>query len=251
MVKSNDPARDDLPRIELRVTGAWQSPAELWDQFEDGKLGYRLDENDLIHVSTGARFGLGTSPHDDDIAQIFEGTGRLSDEEIDRIARHTVKIHISGLGGSPDNARAIMQAAAALIRAGGSGVFIDNSGNAHGRDDWLKLAGDTQPGGAYWAFVAVTASEEEVFSVGMHCLGFRDAEMPDPPGREQGGFMIHNFLGYTYQSGATINDGEAIGGPEGASHRVRAIECTRFPADTPWYNPYGIWQLEWIDDDDD
>jgi hypothetical protein len=235
----------------LRVTGAWQSPAELSEKFEDGKLGYRLEENELVHITTGARFDLGTSPHDDDIAEIFDGTGRLSEAEIDAIAQHTVKIHVSGPGGSLDNARATMQAVAALVHAGGSGVFIDNSGNAHGRDDWLKLAGDPQPGGAYWAFVAVTASEEEVFSVGMHCLGFRDAEMPDPPGREQGGFMIHNFLGYTYQSGNEMHDGDPIGDPAGPTHRVRALACTRFPADTPCHNPYGIWRLEWMDDEED
>jgi hypothetical protein len=204
----------------------------------------------LINVQANQRFHLDVNDRDDQIADLFADTGRLSQEEIDAVSLHRVKVFITAPGGSPDAARAAMAAATALINAGGAGVFVDNCGNAHGPRDWLALAGDKKMGGMCWAFVSVTASKKEVFSMGMRCLGYRDAEFPNPPDRNYGGWVIHNFLGYSYQSGATILDGEAIGGPEGAEFRLRHLPYTRFAADTPFHNPYGVWRLGKIKDDE-
>src|SRR4030095_10619605 len=90
---------DKLPRIELRVPGPWRSPMELEDA--QGKAGTPpLSDDGLVHVSTGRMFHAGTSPHDDEIHELFEHTGRLSDSQVERIASHTVKIHVSGPGGA-------------------------------------------------------------------------------------------------------------------------------------------------------
>src|SRR5207248_3070114 len=139
-----------------------------------------------------------------------------SEKEVAAIAAHKVKVHVCGPGGSVKNARARMDVATAIVRAGGTGVMMDNYGNTHSAKDWLKLAGDTQPGGLYWAYVAVTAEPEEIWSCGMQCLGFRDVSLPDPPeDRELGGFLVHNFLGYVYQSGVEIKDGDPLGDEKG------------------------------------
>jgi hypothetical protein len=235
---------DVAPTIALRVTGPWTAPEEFGTALKKAAGGYELREKGLLHVASGRKFNCDATVHDDDIAELFADSGRLSDAEIDEIAAHKVKVHLSAPGGSPEAARAIMDAATALLHAGGTGVFIDNSGCAHGKRDWLKLAGDKQPGGLYWAYVAVTGGADEIFSTGMHCLGFRDAEMPDPPDRQFGGFFVHNFLGYMYQSGATILDGEMLGDEGEPMYRVRDTPCTRFPADAPFHNPYGVWRLE-------
>jgi hypothetical protein len=107
-------------------------------------------------------------------------------------------------------------------------------------------------GGMYWAFVSVAASKQEIFSAGMHCLGFRDAEMFDPTDRREYGMMLHEFLGFSYQSGATILDGDPLGGPDGPEFTLRHVECTRFDKDSPWHNPYGVWRLvKFVDDGSD
>jgi hypothetical protein len=247
--------KETVPRIDLRVPGPWRSPQELIGRVEKDGGGYRVDEEFLVHDASGARFAWGVSPHDDEIHELFAHDGRLSEEEIDRVASHAVKAHVSGPGGSPDAARAVMAAATALVKAGGYGVMVDNSGNTHGVDDWLALAGDTQPGGLYWAYVSVAGGSDEVWSVGMHCLGFRDAEVcvpniPDGPGQEDMCFLLHNFLGYCYQSGIPVNDGDPLGDEESALFRVRARPCTRFRTGTPHHNPYGVWLLEPIDEED-
>ena len=245
---------DTLPQIDLRIPGPWRAPEELEEALAGAGGGYEVTDERLLHRPSGRRFHLGVSPHDDQIHEIFDGTGRLSKKDVNRIASHAVKVHVCGPGGSPDAARALMEAGTALVRAGGYGVMVDNSGNAHGVDDWLALAGDKQPGGLYWAYVSVTASRKEVFSAGMHCLGFRDGEMMEPeemgaPSPQAAGMLLHNFLGYVYQSGMPVIDGDALGDEQSAMFRARARPCTRFPVDSSWYNPYGVWRLEALEGD--
>jgi hypothetical protein len=235
-----------VPIIELRVPGPWVSPDQLDAALKDRGTGFHLDEGSIVNFASGVKVEFGVSDHDNEIGPIFRGGhhGRMSEEELLAVGTHAVKVHVTGPGGSADAARPIVQAAAALVRAGGYGVFVDNSGNCHGPEDFLKLAGDTQPGGLYWTFVALTGSREQnaVGSTGMHCLGLRDCELLDPP--DDGNlvaFLLHNFLGYTYQSGATIHDGDILGGDMPGVPRFRAVhqDDQRMAPGTPMHNPYG------------
>ena len=241
------------PRIALRVPGPWLSSDELGDALERAESGYTFapgeeDQPQLVHIATHRRWNIDTSDHDDDLVKVFAGKPRPpTDDELDAIAQHAVKIHLTGAGGSEEDARATMHAATALIRAGGSGVLIDSSTAAHGPTDWLALSNDSHGGGLFWAYVVVGGSEEEIFSIGMHCLGFRDAEMPGPLDPQSAVFYIQNFLGYVTQSGRTVHDGDILGG-EDPSYRAIHVPCTRFLPDAPFYNPYGIYRLEKIEE---
>jgi hypothetical protein len=246
---------DTLPRVDFRIPGPWESLDEFRDALARADRKYELTGENLVHTPTGRRFHFGVSEHDDQIAEVFAGGGRITREEVERIDSHAVKIHLSAPGGSVDAVHGLMKAAAAVVRAGGFGVMVDNSGTTHAPRDWLDLTrveGDDVPGGCYWACVAVTAGGGEAFSSGMHCLGHRDAEIEIPPGgdREAAGFALHNFLGYVLQSGVTIVDGDALGDESTALFSAHARPCTRFPKDTPFFNPYGVWRLEAVASDD-
>jgi hypothetical protein len=240
---SPDPL-DTVPQIDLRIPGPWATQRDFMDAVERANTGYEFGEGGLVHSKTGRRFLLGASEHDDEIAELFAGAGRLSAQQVKTIASHKVKVHVSGPGGSVKAAKAVMDAATAIVKAGGFGVFVDNSGNAHGREDWLALAGDKDLGGVYWAYVSATAGKAEAWSVGMHCLGYRDAEVFGIADRQAAGFLLHNFLGYSYQSGNPIVDGDPLGSEFGPMFRARAHPFTRVPPGTPFYNPYGVWRLE-------
>jgi hypothetical protein len=248
--------QDSVPEITLRIPGPWASPEEFRKALAKADTGYTIQtgleagsEAFVAHHATGRRFRLAATERDDEIVELFAGSGRMAPKEIKALKNHKVKVFLSGPGGSLEAARAFLAVGAAVIKAGGLGVMVDNCGNCHSPRDWLALAGDKQMGGMYWAFVSVTASEEEVFSAGMHCLGFRDAELPDPDDSQTSGMMMHEFLGYTYQSGAAIVDGDPIGSPAGPEFILRHVPCTRFPKNSPWYNPYGVWRLEKFKDE--
>src|SRR5918993_1595354 len=100
---------DTVPRIELRVPGPWASPGEFRDAVDRVDGDYRFSEDgSLEHVRTGRRFELAVSAPDDEIAELFQATGRLDGREVGQVAAHKVKVHVCGPGGSPDAARAAM-----------------------------------------------------------------------------------------------------------------------------------------------
>ncbi len=249
--------QDTVPQIILRIPGPWESPEQLAAALAKAGDGYSVpraepgEDRWLLHQPSGQRFALSAVERDDQIIDLFADSPRISPAELRALRRHRVKVFISGPGGSIEAARAFLAIGAALVKAGALGVMVDNSGNCHSPRDWLSLAGDKQMGGMYWAFVSVTAGKDEVFSAGMHCLGFRDAELLHPDDPRSSGMMMHEFLGYTYQSGANILDGDPIGGPDGPEFILRHVECTRFPKDMPWHNPYGVWRLEVFEGDEE
>ena len=49
--------------------------------------------------------------------------------------------------------------------------------------------------------------------------------------------------------GRTKIDGDPIGGPDCPEFTLRHVECTRFPKDMPWHNPYGVWRLGNVEDE--
>lgn len=247
--------QDSVPEITLRIPGPWESPTHLREALARADTGCIIPapepggETCLIHQPSGQRFRLSAVERDDEIVELFTDSGRMRSDELKALKTHKVKVFVSGPGGSHEAARRFLAIGAAFIKAGALGVMVDNSGNCHGPRDWLALAGDKDMGGMYWAFVSVTASNDAVFSAGMHCLGYRDAELLDPIDSKTSGMMMHEFLGYTYQSGAAILDGDPIGGPDGPEFILRHVACTRFPKEMPWHNPYGVWRWEKFSDE--
>src|SRR5437870_1492447 len=120
----------------LRIPGAWSHPQELLERMP---AGFRLTPESLfLPDGTGIEF-IPMQP-DDQFAQIFESSCRrpATDDELEIVGRYTVNIALSGPGGSMAAARTLMQAGAAIVRAGGAGVFIDNSALSHGGGHWIE-----------------------------------------------------------------------------------------------------------------
>src|SRR5688500_11246702 len=159
----------------------------------------------------------------------------------------------------------MVDAATALMRAGATGVMVDNSAATHSPTDWFTLAGDDKPGGLYWIFTTLNGGDEEVGTNGQHCLGLRDAEVPRPPDEELAYLLVHNFRGYVYQSGKTVHDGDVVARPAGAvyratrhpftrvgpaetTHRATQHPFTRVEPDSPLFIPVGAWRLARVEE---
>jgi hypothetical protein len=204
---------------------------------------------EALVLADGSEFELHAVPADEEFPQIFaDSCPKLPTEsERDRIDGYKVNICLTGRGGSVAAAKQIMSAAAAVLAAGGAGVFVDNSGIAHGATDWLTLLDSADDGGVYWAFVSTVRSTDEYYSIGMHILGFRDAIIPSTGDKERDYRTIHSFLGYTAFSGVTLNDGEMVGDVVLPNFRVYSQADDRTPSEAPMFNPFGRWKLVPLD----
>src|SRR5262249_59277817 len=118
-----------------------------------------------LSLPDGTRVEFGAVRADDRFAQIFRSSCRRPAEpdELAAVDGYRVNVFLSGPGGSLDAARAMMRAGAAVVRAGGAGVFIDNSGLAHGGQAWLEMTEDGGPDALSFAFVSIVRGRADLW----------------------------------------------------------------------------------------
>src|SRR5262249_13186864 len=203
--KMPDPASEIT--IAMSIPGRWSHPKELVERLP---AGCRLTPESLF-LPDKTEIGFGAMKADDQFAQIFRSSCRNppTEEELASVYDYTVNVLLSGPGGSLQAARTMMQAGAAIVRAGGGGVFIDNCTLAPCRPQWLGLTEDGSPDALSFAFVAIIRGKTDVWTMGMHVLGLRDIVM-NRADVETGGFDIIEVIRYVSAGEKPIGDGHVI-----------------------------------------
>jgi hypothetical protein len=226
--------------INLRIPGQWSHPGELIQRLP---AGYRLTA-EALHLPDTTQVEFGAMAADDQFAQIFRSSCRqpATDEELARVDGYTVNVLLSGPGGSMQAARTMMQAGAAVVRAGGAGVFIDNSALAHGGGHWLELTEDGGPDALSFAFVAIVRGQAEVWTMGMHVLGLRDLVMKRAD-VEAGGFDIIEMIRYLCRGEKPVGDGHVIADLHGLRFQAFTQDSAEGLVGSPLHNPFGRLKL--------
>ncbi|HEX7450054.1 MAG TPA: hypothetical protein VF306_21015 [Pirellulales bacterium] len=228
-------------RTTLRIPGGWSHPRELLKRMPDG---FRLKPESLL-LPDGTEVELAIIPPDDQFADIFNTACRrpATDEEREIVEHYTVNIGLTGPGGSLDAARATMQAGAAIVRAGGAGVFIDNSALAHGGGDWLEMADDGGPDALSFAFVSIIAAQREIETMGMHVLGLPDLVMRYSDSGSDGDTIV-DVIRYLAAGEKPMGDGHLLADDRGALRfRVTATPSDERAVPSPMHNPFGRLRL--------
>jgi hypothetical protein len=230
-------------RVGLRIPGTWSHPRELLERMP---AGYRLTPDTLV-LPDETEIEFGAMDADDQFAPIFHSSCRRepSDEERAAVDGYTVNALLGGPGGSPAAARTMMQAAAALVRAGGAGVFIDNSGLAHGGGQWLQMTEDGGPDALSFAFVSIISSRADVWTMGMHVLGLRDVVMKRV---DADSFDIIEVIRYLARGDKPMDDGHILADENGPRFQAVADEGFDVPDGSPMHNPFGRLKLVSVGD---
>ncbi len=226
--------------IALRIPGQWSDPGELIQRLP---AGCHVTAEALI-LPDDTQVGLGAMAADDQFAQIFRSSCRQepTEEELATVDGYTVNILLSGPGGSMSAARAMMEAGAAIVRAGGAGVFIDNSTLAHGGQNWLEMTDDGSSDALSFAFVAIVRGKAEVWTMGMHVLGLRDLVMKRADVDAEGSNIIE-YIRYVCRGEKPIDDGHVIADLEGPRFQVFTQPSDPKLARGPMHNPFGRLKL--------
>jgi hypothetical protein len=192
----------------------------------------------------GTQVEFGAARADDKFASIFRSSCRqpATEDELARVDAYTVNVFLRGPGGSLESARKMMEAAAAVVRAGGAGVFIDNSTVAHGGQNWIDMTEDGSPDALTFAFVAIIGNQTDVWTMGMHVLGLRDIVMKRAD-LEAGGMDIVEVIRYVASSEKPIDDGHVLADLSGPRFRVVTEDSPKSLAGMPMYNPFGRLKL--------
>lgn len=226
--------------VALRVPGQWAHPRELIERMPEG---CRVTPEALI-LPSGVQIELGFMDADDQFPGIFRTSlRRPATEEEQRTADgYTVNALLSGPGGSMQTAQTMMEAGAAMVRAGGAGVFIDNSGLAHGGEFWLEMTEDGGPDALSFAFVSIIRSQADVWTMGMHVLGLRDVVMKRAD-VEAEGFEIVEVIRYLAQGEKPVGDGHVIADLDGPRFQAFVQDSEETLAGSPMHNPFGRLRL--------
>jgi len=226
--------------IALRIPGQWPHPKALVERLPDG---CRMTGEELT-LPDGRQVGFGARRADEQFARIFRTSCRRppTDEELAAVNGYTANVLLIGPGGSMESARTMMEAAAAVVRAGGAGVFIDNSCLAHGGQNWLDMTEDGGPDALSFAFAAIVRGQTEVWTMGMHVLGRRDIVMKRSD-VEAGGFDIVEVIRYLARGDKPMEDGHVIADFDGPRFQVFTQEAPSELARGPMHNPFGRLKL--------
>lgn len=226
--------------IAFRIPGPWKEPRELVERLPKG---CRCNGEALVFPD-GTEVDFGAAPPDDQFAGIFRSSLRqeATAEELATVDEYAVNIFLSGPGGSMESAHTMMKAAAVLIRAGGAGVFIDNSGLAHGGQDWLAMTEDGGSDALSFAFVTIVAGPVEIHTMGMHTLGLRDIVMKRSA-VEVGGFDIVEVIRYLCRQEKSFDVGHIVADLDGPRFQAFADGASEFRAGSPMHNPFGRLKL--------
>lgn len=227
-------------KIALRIPGAWAHPGQLQERLPEG---YQLTPDALV-LPDGAEIEFIPMPPDDQFAGIFEQSCRrpVRSEELEIVGRYSVNVGLTGPGGSLAAARTMMQAASAIVRAGGAGVFIDNCAMAFGGADWIEMADDGSPDALSFAFVSLVRNRQTVYTMGMHALGFADLKM-NTADIDEKGEMIIDLIRYVCSSGRPIGVGHVLADEHGPRFQIVSKVGDEFSPESCLHNPFGCLKI--------
>lgn len=226
--------------IALRIPGTWSHPRELLERLP---AGCRLTAESLI-LPDHAEVEFGAVDADEQFADIFHSCCRQmpTPEETAAVDNYRVNIFLSGPGGSLESARTMMRAGAAIVQAGGAGVFIDNCGLAHGGQNWLAMTEAGDPDALSFAFVAIVRGKTDVYTMGMHVLGLRDILMKRADADADENAII-DVIRYLSRGEKPMEDGHIIADLEGPRFQAFVQESAADYAGSRMHNPFGRLKL--------
>jgi hypothetical protein len=227
-------------RVALRIPGEWTDPGQLIERLPDG---CRVTPESLF-LPDGTEIEFIPMPPDDQFAQIFASSCRQKPESHEEqvLQRYRVNVGLAGPGGSLDAARTMMRAGAALVEAGGAGVFVDNSGVSHGGTHWQQMAEDGSPDALSYAFVGIVGGQNDVWTVGMHTLGFPDVVMHRAECDEEGETLIE-IVRYICSGEKLFEEGHIIVDESGPRFQASTDTGDERFAGSPMENPFGRLRL--------
>lgn len=226
--------------VKLRIPGRWAGPKELIDRLP---AEFRFTPEALV-LPDGTEIEFGAVDADKQFAQIFRSACRQppTAEELATVNAYTVNVFLIGPGGSLDAARTMMRAGAAIVQAGGAGVFIDNSALAHGGRNWVEMADDGGPDAISFAFVNVVRGRMESYTMGMHILGLRDIVMKNVDAADED-FGIIDVIRYMAASEKPVDDGHLLADLSGPRFKAVAQPSPPDRPNSPMHNPFGRLKL--------
>lgn len=236
--------KKDEPTIVIGVPGTWKNKDAILAALVEQD--YIFAGIVLMHTKTNESFGLEIYEKDPAMRKSFEvaGLGQLDETLLDAIEQHTFTLYLIGSAGSLEAAQKIMQAANALLDAGGLAVKVETTGKAFSPKAWKELCAPNTPQALYIAFVLTLRAQGDVFyTCGMHNLGLKDS-IVGAVSEQLAAYTLDVFSLYQLLEQPDLQAGETFqANQEAPVFRLMSQEDSRYAPDDSFHNRYGLWIL--------
>lgn len=246
---SENPMAENTPvEIVLGIPGLWTDRTDIVSSIVDKSQDYVFFGGLLLDSKTNRHYGMEVDEPNPDLRRSFElaAPGSLAKPLLDDIDRHTFILYVRGPGGSLETAWTMMEVASALLRAGGLAVKVETTGKAFGPDQWLRCLEykDSDPAALHDAFVTFINNGRELYTCGMHNLGYPDAVMAAQNSPQEAIKYLETFQFYILRENPNLADGHTFSVSADAPHyRMKLENYTFYPPGDLFHNPFGVWRL--------
>ena len=236
-----------MNKIIIGIPGPWSSREALVSAvigLAGSQPRWLLAGNILMDLNDRQQVLVEFDGRNDGMQQAFEiaGGGRLSADTLQSIGGHEMTAYVladCGLAG----ARRVVDAAAALLDAGGLGVKVETAGLAFDPEHWRALASSGSTLSLYDALVTLVGGDGGATSCGMHNFGLPDATISGIPA-EQLANQLTAFNQWQLLTRPDLKDGSLFAD----SLTSQALEMHLVPygyeTDSTLNNPHGRWEMK-------
>jgi Domain of unknown function (DUF4261) len=231
--------------IVLCVPGPWADRSELIQSIVKDREGYIFAGMILMHLETKLAYKLEFCDRDERMVSAFEAAGPhwKDTAEMQKISSHKSVCYLISKGGSIESAHSIMNAANALLSAGGYGVKVESSGLAHPPKDWREQCQYSYLFKSHASYVVYITSEA-TYSCGMHNFGLPDA-IVDSNESENPSELLKVFTHYLLSESPVIKEGQTFSvDSDSPAYRVNAHPSVDYGENSLFNNPFGKWKLQ-------
>ena len=180
------------------------------------------------------------------MGQIMAATsnGGIDGEEAARIDGHKSTLYLLEEDHDIVGARRLLQAADALLAAGGLAVKVESAGASHPADRWSSYARRGDRLAAMAAMVTLVGGEDYCYSAGMHILGLPDCSVSTRVSMDEIPSLITAFNHWQLLEAPALADGDLFATElDGSNYELRLLPFG-YEEDSPLNNPFGRWHLE-------
>ncbi|AMM94790.1 hypothetical protein UP17_21870 [Peribacillus simplex] len=230
-------------QIIIGIPGKWKDRAELIQTVASQSEGYLLAGNIFHNKDKNITFQAEIQDYEPTLKETFSYASKdaLSERLLAEISEHTFTVYIIADTG---NVTDLIDAGAAILRAGGMAVKIETAGIAHSKEDWQKLHQSPDILSVYAHFATIIGEEDYYCSFGMKAFGLPDAVTLNTMSPKEAASLLNTFNFYHLGERPLFTTGETFSIQQDAPDFIlTGLQDFRYEEDHPFYNPFGLWNL--------
>ncbi|MBT2647774.1 DUF4261 domain-containing protein [Bacillus sp. ISL-34] len=233
-------------QIIIGIPGKWKDRTELIQTVASQSEGYLLAGNVFHNSDENITFQAEIHDYEPTLKESFSYASKdaFSARALEEINDHTFTVYIIADVSDTGTVIELIDAGAAILRAGGMAVKIETSGIAHSKEAWLHLHHSPDILSVYAHFVTIIGEEDYYCSFGMKAFGLPDAVTLNTMSPKEAAALLNTFNYYHVGERPLFKNGETFSIQQDAPDFIlTGLQDFRYEEGHPFYNPFGLWNL--------